>query len=123
MSGFLKRAGILALLALWLGGCASSPQVIDPRELSLATPPQQALRASAETLMSRGYVIRHADGDLGRLEALLARWPGYRVQVEVTAEGQGSRVSMVATRGGRVMPPWTLDPLLVDIQDRLGLLP
>ncbi|PMR81270.1 hypothetical protein [Halomonas urumqiensis] len=119
----LNRGWIAALLVMLLGGCASSPQVIDPRELSLTASPEQTLRASAETLITRGYVIRHADSDLGRLEALLSRWPGYRLQVQVRAEGQGSRVSMVATRGGRAMPPWTLDPLLMDIQNRLDLLP
>jgi len=66
-------------------------------------------------------VIRHADGELGRVEAVLARWPGYNVQLSVQGEDDTSRVSVSATRGGRPLAPQTLDPLLVDLRSRLGL--
>lgn len=119
----MKRLLGVVLLGLWLSGCVTSPQPLHPRELPFAVPPSVALEAAADTLMARGYVIRHSDGELGRLEAVLARWPGYRVQVRVAPEPAGSRVSLTATHGGRPLPPQTLDPLLVEMQDRLGLLP
>ncbi len=109
------------LLALLLTGCAASPVSEPPRELDFAYAPQETLRASAQVLMANGYVVRHADADLGRLEAVFSRWPGYRVLVEVSGEGEQSRVSLAATRGGRPLPPQTLDRLLVEMQDRLGM--
>jgi hypothetical protein len=117
------RGLVLLVVMLWLGGCATLAPPPEPRELALAASPDASLEAAAAVLVERGYVIRHADGELGRLEAALARWPGYRVELEVAGDGEASRVSVTATRGERPMPPHTLDPLLVDIQDRLGLLP
>ncbi|PXX95065.1 hypothetical protein [Halomonas sp. LBP4] len=111
------------LLMLWLAGCATPAPAPEPRELNVAASPDATLAAAMAVLMDRGYVIRHADGDLARVEAALARWPGYRVQLQVGAQGDDSRVSVTATRGGRPMAPHTLDPLLVELQDRLGLLP
>lgn len=111
------------LAMLWLAGCATPTPAPEPRELNIAASPEVALEAAMAVLMDRGYVIRHADGDLARVEAVLARWPGYRVQLQVSALGDDGRVSVTATRGGRPMAPHTLDPLLVELQDRLGLLP
>lgn len=109
------------LMSLWLSGCATMAPPAEPRELVFETSPEATLETAVALLMERGYVIRHADGELGRVEAVLARWPGYRVELNVAGGGNASRVSLSATRGGRPMPPQTLDPLLVDLRSRLGL--
>lgn len=118
-----QLSGIAAavMMGLWLSGCATTAPPAEPRELVFETPPQVTLETAVALLMERGYVIRHADGKLGRAEAVLARWPGYRVELNVAGEGSTSRVSVSATRGGRPMAPQTLDPLLVDLRSRLGL--
>lgn len=118
----MMRAPLVFLLVAWLAGCAT-PAPPEPREIQLAATPEATLREAMELLMERGYVIRHADGDLGRLEAVLGRMPGYGVSLRVAGQGDGSRVSFIATRGGRPLPPTVLDPLLTDLQSRLGLLP
>jgi hypothetical protein len=117
----MRRLAIL-LLAAMLAGCATAPAP-EPRELSLAATPEATLREAVNLLMEEGYVMRHADAELGRAEAALARWPGYRVRLEVTPEGEGARASLTATRGGRPLPPHLLDPLLAALQARLGLGP
>lgn len=118
----MKRSLHLLLLAGVLAGCATQPPPT-PRELPLAAPPAETLREAMHLLMERGYVIRHADGELGRLDAVLARMPGYAISLRVTGEDGDSRVAFLATRGGRALPPTVLDPLLTDLQARLGLLP
>lgn len=113
----------ILLLAAWLAGCAS-PAPVAPRDLRLAAAPETTLRAAIQLLMERGYVIRHADDDLGRLDAVLARMPGYGVSLRLSpGDAGGSRVEAIATRGDRALPPGLLDPLLSDLQARLGLLP
>ncbi|MFG6157855.1 hypothetical protein ACGTNG_03495 [Halomonas sp. 1390] len=119
----MTRALLILLLTAWLAGCAS-PATVAPRELRLAAAPETTLRAAIQLLMERGYVIRHADDDLGRLDAVLARMPGYGVSLRLSpGEEGGSRVEAIATRGGRALPPGLLDPFLTDLQARLGLLP
>lgn len=118
----MRRLAI-ALLLVVLSGCATTSPAPEPRELTLAAAPEAALQEVVGLLMEEGYVIRHADADLGRVEAVLARWPGYRVRAEVTAAGQGARASLTAARGGRPLPPHLLDPLLAELQRRLGLAP
>lgn len=113
----------ILLLALVLTGCATTAPTPEPRELSLAATPGAVLQETVDLLMEEGYVIRHGDVELGRVEAALARWPGYRVRAEVTPEGDAARISMTATRGGRPLPPHLLDRLLAALQTRLGLAP
>ncbi|MGR2739911.1 hypothetical protein ACUY1T_15840 [Billgrantia sp. Q4P2] len=117
------RGLVIALLLVVLSGCATAQQAPEPRELALAAAPEATLREVVGLLMEEGYVIRHADAGLGRVEAVLARWPGYRVRATVTSEGQGARASLTATRGDRPLPPHLLDPLLAELQRRLGLAP
>lgn len=117
----MSRWLAMSLLALLLTGCAAPGVQEPPRELDFAYAPEATLRASAQVLMANGYVVRHADAELGRLEAVFSRWPGYRVRVEVSGEGEQSRVSLAASRGGRPLPPQTLDPLLMEMQEQLGM--
>lgn len=117
------RGLAIALLLVALAGCATTSPTPEPRELTLAAAPETTLQEVVGLLIEEGYVIRHADAELGRVEAVLARWPGYRVRADVSAEGQGARASLKATRGGRPLPPHLLDPLLAELQRRLGLAP
>lgn len=103
-------------------GCASTAPV-ESRELVYATPSQQTFREAVELMMEQGYVVRHADLSLGRAEASLARWPEYRLQLQVSEEGSGSRVRVSALRGGQPLPPNLLDPWLVALQHKLGVAP
>ncbi|MCC5882685.1 MAG: hypothetical protein JJU25_08620 [Halomonas sp.] len=118
----MRRLVMLMLVAL-LSGCAATSPTAEPRELALAAPPDETLQEVVGLLLEQGYVILRADVEQGRVEAALARWPGYRVDAVVTPEGQGARTSLTATRGGRPLPPHLLDPLLAELQRRLGLAP
>lgn len=110
------------LLGAWLTGCATtSPSV--PRELVYPASVDTTFRSAVELMMKQGYVIRHADLTLGRAEASLARWPEYRLQLQVSEAGSGSQVSVMAWRGNQPLAPYLLDPWLVDLQATLGLAP
>lgn len=121
----LRRASsgmFVMLLVMLLAGCAATPP-LESRELRYSASAEQTLRAAIELMMEQGYVVRHADLALGRAEASLARWPGYRLQLNVIEELGGSRVSVSALRGNRPLPPYVLDPWLVELQNTLGELP
>lgn len=121
----LRRASFSTcslLMLLMLAGCAAT-QPLEQRELRYNASAEQTLRAAVELMMEQGYVVRHADLALGRAEASLARWPGYRLQLKVTEELSGSRVSVSALRGNQPLPPYALDPWLVALQNKLGELP
>ncbi len=115
------RRMILALgLVFLLSGCAIRPVTVEPSEMTLSVPAPVVLEAALVVLMERGYVVRHGDAQLGRLDAVLARWPGYRVEVMVEPLQEGSRVLATASRGGRALPPPVLAPLLVELRQHLG---
>ncbi|MGE6608222.1 hypothetical protein ACQKE4_17145 [Halomonas sp. NPDC076908] len=105
-----------------LTGCATTTPP-EPRELVYTTSSEETFREAVELMMVQGYVVRHADLSLGRAEASLARWPEYRLQLQVSEEGSNSRVRVSALRGGQPLPPYLLDPWLVDLQYRLGVAP
>ncbi|MFW6346591.1 MAG: hypothetical protein ACOC0M_09725 [Halomonas sp.] len=109
------------LLALLLAGCAAPAVRETPLALEVPFAPGVTLHASAQVLMANGYVVRYADAELGRLEAVFSRWPGYRVRVTVAGTDEQSRVSLTATRGGRPLPPQTLNRLVVELQEQLGI--
>ncbi len=117
----IKWAGIGALIVLVSGCATTSPSA--PRELVYTAPVDTTFRSAVELMMEQGYVIRHADLALGRAEAALARWPEYRVQLQVSEAGRGSQVSVTAWRGSQPLPPYLLDPWLVSLQAKLGLAP
>lgn len=114
---------ILTVSALLvLAGCAAQ-QPLEPRELRYAASTEQTFRQAVELMIAQGYVVRHADLTLGRAEATLARWPEYRLQLQVSEEGGGSRVRVSALRGNQPLPPYLLDPWLVELQNKLGEAP
>lgn len=117
------RRGLLGIaLMLTLGGCASMapPAPAEPVTGTVPGSVAAVLDESMALLMERGYVVRHADGDLGRVEAVLGRWPGYRIRLEVAPAERGSRVEMTALRGGRPLPPRLLEPWMMTLRSRLG---
>ena len=117
------RTLMLIVLLGVMSGCVTSPPAPEPREMTLQAAPQAALQELMGVLLDEGYVIRHADAELGRIEAVLARWPGYRILATTTTSEPGARVSLSAARGNRPLPPRLLDPLLAELQRRLGLAP
>lgn len=121
-SDLLKRLLIIALLAV-LGGCAAAPMAPEPRAFVLPVERQAALAAGIELLVERGYVIRHADAELGRVEAVSAAWPGYRLRLEVDESPHGALISFSGQRANQPLAPQSLDPLLVELQAALGLAP
>jgi outer membrane murein-binding lipoprotein Lpp len=117
---FLTAATVLMMTML--AGCAST-QPLEPRELRYSASSEQTLRAAIELMIEQGYVVRHADLALGRADATLARWPEYRLQLQVSDVVGGSRISLSALRGNQPLPPYVLDPWLVELQHKLGELP
>lgn len=117
----INRWLLLGLLG-GIAGCAT-PQPLDTRELFYTTPSEDTFREAIELMIEQGYVVRHADLSLGRAEASLARWPEYRLQLQVSEEGSGSRVRVSALSGNQPLPPYVLDPWLVALQSKLGVAP
>jgi len=117
------RGVLIVLLLGLLAGCAVALQAPEPREMTLQAATDDTLREVVGLLQEEGYVIRHADAELGRVEAVMARWPGYRILAIAFADDYGTRLSLTATRGGSPLPPHLLDPLLAELQRRLGLAP
>lgn len=114
----LAAAGLL----LMLSGCATTPPP-EPRELVYPVPAEDTFRAAVSLMIEQGYVVRHADLSLGRAEGVLARWPGYRLVLEVNEVGRESHVRVSAWRGGQPLPPNRLDPWLGALQSRLEVAP
>lgn len=119
---WLSLSIVLSALVV-ITGCATTQQPQAPRELHYVAPMEQTFRAAVELMVAQGYVVRHADLALGRAEATLARWPEYRLQLQVSEVNSGSRVSVSARRGNQPLAPYLLDPWLVELQAKLGEAP
>ncbi|WP_162617993.1 hypothetical protein [Salinicola halophilus] len=122
------RLALALLAALWLGGCAVAPAP-EPRSISLNADPDATLRATLAMFAERGFVIRHADGDLRQVDAVLASRSGYQIHAEVTtgdtpppglALRQGDTyLSLSGRQGGQPLDAVALDPLFIDVQNRM----
>ncbi|WP_458524541.1 hypothetical protein [Onishia taeanensis] len=118
----LVALGFAALAGL--AGCAGHPGRPEPRALVVSAPPARVMAEGLQVLIGRGFVIRHADLDLGRLEAVLATWPGYRLRLEALAAGDGAtRLSLSGYRDRQPLVPGSLDALLIELQARLAAPP
>lgn len=127
----LKGAGLL-LAILSLAGCAVTPQA-QPRSIAVQADADETLRATLVMLAERGFVIRHADGDLGQIDAVLATRSGYEIHAEVTSGGEpppglvlrngSTYLTLSGRRGGQPLGAESLDPLFIDVQNRLGASP
>ncbi|MCP1316062.1 MULTISPECIES: hypothetical protein [unclassified Halomonas] len=120
MKALVRFGGVALLLAL--AGCATTAP-LEPRELRFQASSERTFREAVDLMVAQGYVIRHADLALGRAEGSLARWPEYRLLLQVDDQGGASRVSVSALRGSTALAPYLLDPWLVELQHRLGEAP
>ncbi|MCW4152578.1 hypothetical protein OM427_23970 [Halomonas sp. 18H] len=116
----MRGLSAVVLLAL-LSGCASSRATSPAEPLAgrLTGSVSEVLNVSIQLLLEQGYVVRHADSDLGRVEAVLARWPGYALRLRVEPTERGSRIEMIARQQGRPLPPGLLEPWLMTLRSRL----
>ena len=117
-----------AIVALWctvvmlLAGCATSALAPAERAIVVASPVGEALEAGITVLVERGFVIRLADAELGRVDAVRAARPGYMVYLQasaVTPAEAGTRLALSGQRGGRYIEPWRFDTLLAEIAARI----
>lgn len=111
---------VVVLLMAGLAGCASYSGPPESRDLVVAASPRQVLAEGLTVLIERGFVIRHADLDLGRLDAMLATWPGYRLRLDALSTGDGAtRLSVSGYRGRQPLAPESLESLLAELAERL----
>lgn len=112
---------LVLLVIAALAGCAGAPEKPQPREVMVAVEPQQVLSEGLQVLLDRGFVIRHADLDLGRLDAVLATWPGYRLRLYALSASEGkTRLSLSGYRARQPLAAESLDTLLAELQARLS---
>ncbi|HET8791139.1 MAG TPA: hypothetical protein VFM75_08000 [Modicisalibacter sp.] len=107
-----------------LAGCVTSPPPLPERAIIVASPVDEALETGIEVLVERGFVIRLADAELGRVDAVRAARPGYVVRLEASAAKQagtesGTRLALSGRRGGSYIEPWRFDTLLAEIAARI----
>ncbi len=132
-SGGRKAAWLGVLVGLLLlTACAVSPQP-QPRSIAVQATADETLKATLAMLAERGFVIRHGDGDLGQLDAVLASRSGYEIHAQITSGGErppglvmqngDTYLTLSGRRGGQPLDALELDPLFIDVQNRLGLLP
>lgn len=132
-SGGRKAAWLGVLVGLLLlTACAVSPQP-QPRSIAVQATAEETLKATLTMLAERGFVIRHGDGDLGQLDAVLASRSGYEIHAQITSGGErppglvmqngDTYLTLSGRRGGQPLDALALDPLFIDVQNRLGLLP
>ncbi|WP_162619588.1 hypothetical protein [Salinicola peritrichatus] len=124
----LSAGGVL-LGMLLLAGCAVTPQD-QPRSIAVQADADETLKATLAMLAERSFVIRHADGDLGQIDAVLASRSGYEIHAEVTSGGErppglalqngSTYLTLSGRRGGHPLGAESLDPLFIDVQTRLG---
>ncbi|WP_110685914.1 hypothetical protein [Salinicola aestuarinus] len=122
------RRALALLAALMLAGCAVAPAPA-PRSISLDADADATLRATLAMFAERGFVIRHADGELRQIDAVLASRSGYQVHAEVTtgdtpppglALRQGDTyLTLSGRQGGHPLGATALDPLFIDVQNRM----
>ncbi|MDI4639142.1 MULTISPECIES: hypothetical protein [Halomonadaceae] len=111
---------IAIMVMAGIAGCASYPGPPEARDAVVDASPRQVMAEGLTVLIERGFVIRHADLDLGRLDAMLATWPGYRLRLDALANGDGAtRLSISGYRGRQPLAPESLETLLADLLRRL----
>ena len=115
----MRLAVVILLMQVILAGCVSTPVVRQPREIQVGSAPREVLAVSLDVLVERGFVILLADPELGRVDAVLAARPGYKLRVETSIAEDGTRLALSGRRGRHNIEPHRFDTLLVEITSRL----
>lgn len=115
----MRRIVVVLLLQLALASCVTTPTERQTREIEVDNLPSEVLATSLEVLIERGFVIRLADPDLGRVDVVMAARPGYELRVEANAVGNGTRLALSGRQGRRNIEPYRFDILLIEITSRL----
>ena len=110
---------LMTLLTVLLTACASTPSTLSERQIELQASSQRVLSTGLEVLVERGFVIRFADAELGRIDAVYASRPGYEVRLSTSTIPTGTRLALSGRQGGQAIEPYRFDPLLVEITSRL----
>nr|WP_298411968.1 hypothetical protein [uncultured Halomonas sp.] len=110
---------LLALMTVLLTGCASGQRTLPERQVVLEATSEQVLNAGLDALVERGFVIRFANTELGRINAVFAARPGYEVRLTTSTIPAGTRLTLSGHQGGRAVEPQRFDALLAEITSRL----
>lgn len=117
----MRRLVPVLLVSALLAGCVTSPPPSAPvRSMPTTASADVAIRETLALLMEQGYVITSADGNLRRIDASLARWPIYRVEVRVSESATGADIALQGFRGGQRLSADVVEPLFIELQHRLG---
>ena len=109
----------VVMLMVLLAGCATTSARLPERQITVEASGEQVLQAGLEVLVERGFVIRFADAELGRIDASFAARPGYEVRLSTDSISTGTRLALSGRQGGQAIEPYRFDPLLVEITSRL----
>ncbi|MDW5378346.1 hypothetical protein R6258_15585 [Halomonas sp. HP20-15] len=110
---------LLMLLAASVTGCATSRVAPSERLAVMDATPRQTLSSAIDELVARGFVIRLANAELGRVDAVLATRSGYVLTLEASEAASGTRLAIQGRQGGQPLDPARFDALLAAIQARL----
>ncbi|WP_136066317.1 hypothetical protein [Modicisalibacter radicis] len=120
----MRRLALLSTLLLMLAaavtGCATSRVAPSERLVVVDATPRQTLASAIDELVERGFVIRLADAELGRIDAVLATRSGYVVTLETSEAASGTRLSIHGRQAGQPLDPARFDSLIAAIQARLA---
>ncbi|WP_129140422.1 hypothetical protein [Modicisalibacter coralii] len=116
----MKRLWGALALTLLLGGCASVAPTPETRSLVVPAEMRPALEAGIAVLVDHGFVIRLADAELGRVDAVLAARSGYVLTLEARSAARGTWLALSGRQSGRGIEPQRFATLLDEIRARLG---
>lgn len=111
---------LLLVLAATVTGCAMTRVAPSERLVVVDATPRQTLTSAINELVERGFVIRLANAELGRVDAVLASRSGYVLTLETREAAAGTRLSIHGRQGGQPLDPARFDPLVAAIQARLA---
>lgn len=111
---------LLLMLAASVTGCATSRVAPSERLAVMDATPRRTLASAIDELVARGFVIRLANAELGRVDAVLATRSGYVLTLVASPAAAGTRLAIQGRQGGQPLDPARFDPLLAAIQARLA---
>lgn len=114
----MKRIVLMVALCM-LAGCATTSAPPPERQIEVSAASDRALAVGLDVLVERGFVIRLADTDLGRINAVRASRPGYEVQYETRKTASGTQIVFSGRHGASPIEPYRFDVLLAEIAARL----